>query len=599
MFKSNYLLVFIIFSLISFTTFCQHAQNPEITAEEVKEHISYLASDSLKGRASGSKEIKDAADYITNEFKSYGLKPIFDGKFLQEFPFVKTIELTDNNSLSFSSGGKEIEPKLHEDYLTLPFSGNAVINGKLVFAGFGISAPDLKYDDYDGIDVKDKIVIVFRNTPEPKTPHSEFDAYSPLRKKASVARDKGAAGIIFVNPYDENMAADDLVEFDFDRGGSVTDFAVVDVKRNFIEEILKSEGINFKDIYNKIIETKQPASFDLKNSSANIKTEIKEVKAISWNVGGYLEGTDPELKKEWLIIGAHFDHLGMGGEGSLYRGKEPQIHNGADDNASGTAGVMELAEKFASQKDKLKRSVAFFTFSGEELGLLGSNYLVNHMPFPVGEAITMINMDMIGRLKDSSLIVYGTGTSSDWKDILNKYNTYGFKLSFNDEGYGPSDQSSFYGAKIPVLFFFTGTHEDYHKPTDDTEKINFKGEEKVLDYVYDIAMDIDNIPERPDYLLVEKKESGQMFARKVYVGTIPDFAGNVDGYKISGVSEGGPAQIAGLKGGDIIIEFGGKKISNIYDFTYALSDFVPGDVVDVVVKRGNEQITFKVKLATK
>jgi aminopeptidase YwaD len=395
------------------------------------------------------------------------------------------------------------------------------------------------------------------------------------------------------------MAADDLVEFDFDRGGSVTDFAVVDVKRNFIEEILKSEGINFKDVYDKIIETKQPASFDLKNSSANIKTEIKEVKAISWNVGGYLEGNDPELQKEWLIIGAHFDHLGMGGEGSLYRGKEPQIHNGADDNASGTAGVMELAEKFASQKDKVKRSIAFFTFSGEELGLLGSNYLVNHMPFPVEESAAMINMDMIGRLKDSSLIVYGTGTSSYFKDLLNKENKFGFKLTFNDEGYGPSDQSSFYGAKIPVLFFFTGTHEDYHKPTDDTEKINFNGEAEVLDYVYNVAMDIDNSTERPDYLLVEKKESNKMYSIKVYVGTIPDFAGNVDGYKISGVSEGGPAQLAGLKGGDIIVEFGGKKISNIYDFTYALGDFVPGDVVDVVVKRGEEQITFKVKLGSK
>lgn len=593
-------LIFSILILFAFVlTYSQNISNPEITSEEVKEHISYLASDQLKGRASGSIEIKEAADYMANEFKNYGLKPIFNGKYLQEFPFVKTIELSDNNSLTFSFNGKDIMPKLRDEYITVPFSGNKTVDAKLVFTGFGISAPDLKYDDYDGMDVKDKIVIVFRNTPEPKVPHSEFDAYSPLRKKASVARDKGAAGIIFVNPYDENMATDELVEFDFDRGGSTTDFAVVDVKRNFIEDIFKSEGKNLKEVCDKIVETKQPASFELKNSSANISTNIKEIEAISWNVGGYLEGNDPELKKEWLIIGAHFDHLGMGGEGSLYRGKEPQIHNGADDNASGTAGVMELAEKFASQNDKLKRSVAFFTFSGEELGLLGSNYLVNHLPFPTEEAVTMINMDMIGRLKDSSLIVYGTGTSSDWKDILNKYNTYGFKLTFNDEGYGPSDQSSFYGAKIPVLFFFTGTHEDYHKPTDDTEKINFKGEEKVLDYVYDIAMDIDNTSERPDYLLVEKKQTGEMFARKVYVGTIPDFASNVDGYKISGVSEGGPAQIAGLKGGDIIIEFGGKKISNIYDFTYALSDFVPGDVVDVVVKRGNEQITFKVKLATK
>ena len=227
------------------------------------------------------------------------------------------------------------------------------------------------------------------------------------------------------------------------------------------------------------------------------------------------------------------------------------------------------------------------------------DYLVNNLPFPTEDAITMINMDMIGRLKDSSLIVYGTGTSSNWKDILNKENIYGFKLTFNDEGYGPSDHSSFYGKKIPVLFFFTGTHEDYHKPSDDADKINYDGEKEILDYVYNVAMELDNNPEQPDYLLVEKKQTGQMFASKVYVGTIPDFASNVDGYKISGVSEGSPAQEAGLQGGDIIIEFGEKKISNIYDFTYALGDFVPGDVVDVIVKRGEEEITYKLKLATK
>lgn len=592
----NFSLLILLFSISSYA---QNVSNSEITAEEINIHITYFASDELKGRDSGTDEILEAAEYIADEFTEYGLRPAFEGNYFQEFPFIKTIELTGNNSLTFNANGKEISPKLWEDYTTVPFSGNADVNAELVFAGFGISAANLKYDDYEGIDVKDKIVIVFRNTPEPKVPHSEFDKYSPLRKKASVARDKGAAAIIFINPYDENKTLDDLVEFNFDRGGSITDFSVVSIKRNIVEGIFKDEGINLKDVYDKIIETKKPSSTELKNSSANISTEVKEVEATSWNVGGILEGNDPKLKNEWIIIGAHFDHLGMGGEGSLYRGDEPQIHNGADDNASGTTGVLELAEKFASVKDQLKRSVAFFTFSGEELGLLGSNYLTNNLPFPVEDAIAMINMDMIGRLKDSSLIVYGTGTSSNWKDILNENNDYGFKLTFNDEGYGPSDHSSFYGKKIPVLFFFTGTHKDYHKPSDDAEKINLGGEKIVLDYVYEIAMNIDNDPERPDYLLVEKKEGGQMFVRKVYVGTIPDFAGNVDGYKISGVSEGSPAQQAGLQGGDIIISFGSKKISNIYDFTYALGDFVPGDVVDVIVKRGEEEITFKVKLATK
>lgn len=595
----NFVIILLSVLLISVRYYSQTISSPEITAEEIKQHITFLASDELKGRDSGTEEIKKAAEYIANEFSSYGLAPSFDGSYFQEFPFVKTIELTDKNNLTFSIDGKELNLILKEEYITLPFSGNSDVSGKLIFAGFGISASDLEYDDYAGVDVKDKIVIVFRNTPEPNVPHSEFDAHSPLRKKSSVARDKGASAIIFINPYDENKTSDDLVEFSFDRGGSISGFSAVSTKRNIIEKLLNEEGINLQDIYNKILESKKPSSFEIKKSSAKISTEIEEVEAVSWNVGGFIEGNDPELKSEWIIIGAHFDHLGMGGEGSLYRGDEPQIHNGADDNASGTTGVLELAEKFSSVKAQLKRSIAFFTFSGEELGLLGSNYLVNNLPFPVEDAVTMINMDMIGRLKDSSLIVYGTGTSSSWKEILNKYNDYGFKLTFNDEGFGPSDHSSFYGKKIPVLFFFTGTHEDYHKPSDDTEKINFAGEKDVLNFIYNITMDIDNNSERPDYLLVEKKQTGQMFARKVYVGTVPDFASNLDGYKISGVSEGSPAQLAGLKGGDIIISFGGKKISNIYDFTYALGDFVPGDEVDVIVKRGEEEITFKIKLASK
>jgi aminopeptidase YwaD len=595
--KKLVVLILILFTYI--TAYTQTISNPEITAEEIKLHITFLASDELKGRDSGTEELWQAAEYIANEFSTYGLTPSFDGNYFQEFPFIKTIELTDKNYLTFSVNGQEVKPKLKDEYITLPFSGNSDVSGQLVFAGFGISAPDLEYDDYDGIDVKDKIVIVMRNTPEPKVPHSQFDMHSPLRKKSSVARDKGAAAIIFVNPFDENKASDDLVEFSYDRGGAVGKFSAVNVKQNFIEELFQAEGLNFKEIQDKIIESRIPSSFELKKSSAKISTEVKEVEAVCWNVGGFIEGNDPELKNEWIIIGAHYDHLGMGGEGSLYRGDEPQIHNGADDNASGTTGVLELAEKFASQKDQVKRSIAFFTFSGEELGLLGSNYLVNNLPFPVEDAVTMINMDMIGRLKDSSLIVYGTGTSSSWEDILNKYNDYGFNLTFNDEGFGPSDHSSFYGKKIPVLFFFTGTHEDYHKPSDDTEKINFEGQEKILSYIYDVVSDVDQNPERPDYLLVERKLDRQVFARKVYVGTVPDFAGNVDGYKISGVSEGSPAQLAGLQGGDIIISFGGKKISNIYDFTYALGDFVPGDEVDVIVKRGEEEIIFRMKLASK
>jgi aminopeptidase YwaD len=598
----NIIYLLIIFLSFGFVIqfFAQSIDSPDITAAEIQEHINYLASDELKGRDSGSEGCLEAARYIENEFKKYGLTPLFDGSYMQEFPFISTIQLTDNNLLTITLPDTELNPVLHEDYITVPFSGNADVDAKLVFAGFGISAPNLEYDDYENLDVEGKIVVVLRNHPDQDNPHSEFDKLAPLRKKSSVARDKGAVGVIFVSGYEEFKKGDDLVDFSYDRGGAVTGFAIVNVKREIVEEIFSSIGLSFKTYYENIIAEKKPTSFIFDNVNVRLSTGIEEVETISWNVAGYLPGTNPKFKDEYIVLGAHFDHLGMGGQNSLYQGDEPQVHNGADDNASGTTGLLELAEKFASVKNKLNRNIIFVSFSGEELGLLGSSYFVNNMPINADQVATMINMDMIGRLNDEkSLIIYGTGTSTNWKVFLDDINGYGFSLTFNDEGYGPSDHSSFYGKEIPVLFFFTGTHTDYHKPSDDADKINASGEEEVLKYIYDVTNFISTLTEAPDYLLVEKKDMGQMPDRKVWVGTIPDFAGEVDGYKISGVSEGGPAQLGGLQGGDIIIKFGEKKISNIYDFTYAIADFVPGDKVKVIVKRGEEEITYELTLSSK
>ncbi|MEE9450501.1 MAG: M28 family peptidase [Ignavibacteriaceae bacterium] len=596
---NSLLIIFLSFGFVA-QFFAQTIDSPEITAAEIQAHINYLASDELKGRDTGTEQCLEAARYIENEFKKYGLLPFFDESYMQEFPFISAIQLTDNNALAITLPNTELNPVLHKDYITVPFSGNADVDAEIVFAGFGISAPELEYDDYENLDVEGKVVVVLRNHPDQDNPHSEFDKFSPLRKKSSVARDKGAVGIIFVNGYEEFKQGDDLVDFTYDRGGAVTGFAIANVKREIIEEIFNSKGMSFKTHNENIIAEKKPASFIFENANAKLSTGVEEIETISWNVAGFIPGNGLKYANEYVVLGAHFDHLGMGGSNSLYQGDNPQVHNGADDNASGTTGLLELAEKFASVQDKLNRSILFVAFSGEEYGLLGSSYFVNNMPINADQVATMINMDMIGRLNDEkSLIVYGTGTSTDWKDVLNDINVYDFSLTFNDDGYGPSDHSSFYAKEIPVLFFFTGTHTDYHKPSDDADKIEAAGEEIVLKYIFDLTSFIDRLIESPVYLLVEKKDMGQMPGRKVWVGTIPDFAGEVDGYKISGVSEGGPAQLAGLQGGDIIIKFGEKKITNIYDFTYALADFVPGDKVVVVVKRGEEELTFELTLRSK
>jgi hypothetical protein len=582
--------VFLIIVLISTVIFAQN--NIEITAEEIKQHITYLASDELEGRMTGTGSLYEAADFLKKEFESYRLKPLFDGSYFQEFPFMEKLELGDNE-LTLVIDGKKNSFELIKGFTPLGFTDNIDVKGNVVFAGYGISAKELNYDDYEGVDVKDKIVVVFRNHPDMKSPHSKFEQYSSVRYKTTNARDKGAKGIIFVNTSDKTD--DQLIELRYDNAAKITGIGAVQVKRSALS------FIPLTDLQNEIDSTLRPKSFIVEENHLTIElsAEVNEVKGKSVNVGGIVKAANNKFPGEYLVIGAHFDHLGWGGQNSLYVG-EPSIHNGADDNASGTAGLLELAELFSSINNKINRDIVFIAFSGEELGLLGSSYVVNNFPLPIENDITMINMDMIGRLNDKKdLIVYGTGTSSKWKSILDDKNEYEFNLTFNDEGFGPSDHSSFYGKKIPVLFFFTGTHADYHKPSDDTDKINATGQEKVVKYVYDVALGITNLETRPDYISVEKKDTGKMMGTRVYVGTVPDFAGEVDGYKLGGVTDGSPAAKAGLQAGDIITQFGEKKISNIYDFTYALGNYVPGDKVNVIIKRGDKEMTVEIELGSR
>lgn len=590
----------IFFSLIFFIsqTFAQAPLNPEITSEEIQYHINYLASNELEGRMTGTKELYDAAIYLQNEFDRYGLYPLFEGSFLQEFPFMAGIELGDNLVLKIHSGRSQTDLKINLDFIPLSFTDNLSISGNLVFAGYGISASDLSYDDYENLDVKDKIVIVLRNHPEKKNPHSQFERYSSLRYKTTTARDKGAIGIIVINDYEKE--SDDLIELKYDNASSITGIVAVNTKRDYIEKLFANENKSLKELVESIDNSLTPSSFIFKSAKIEADVEIRRIEKSSWNVGAFIPANDPNYSNEYVVIGAHFDHLGWGESNSLYMGDIPMIHFGADDNASGTTGLLELAEKFMLVKDKLKRNIIFTAFSGEELGLLGSTYLVNNFPVPINEVVTMINMDMIGRLNENNdLIVYGTGTSTNWKDILNNKNSYGFNLTFNDEGFGPSDHAAFYGKQIPVLFFFTGTHTDYHKPSDTPDKINADGQKKLLHFIYDVANEIIQSENKPDYISVERKDRGRMTTSRVWVGTVPDFAGEVDGYKLGGVTEGSPADKAGLKAGDIIKSFGNKKISNIYDFTYALGDFVPGDKVEIIALRGEEEIKVEIELGSR
>jgi aminopeptidase YwaD len=569
----------------------------DITADDVLSHIKYLASDELGGRFPGTHGDSLAEEYAVKLFKSYGLTPIAEDGYREHFKFVTQVKPGKNNTFSVDLNGNEEDYKMGEDFYPVNFSHNQSVEGELVFAGYGINAPDKKYDDFGRINVNGKIAVILRYTPGYNTPHSDpFVDYEPLRKKCNSVRDAGAKGIILVTG--PNNGEDELIiRLSLSNENENIGIPVIDVKRNIIEKIFKANGKNLLDVQKAIDSTKTPDSFVLEHATAKFKTDLKYIEANTANIIGYLEGSDPVLKNEVIVIGAHMDHLGNGmAYGSLYEKHEPAIHNGADDNASGCSGVLELAEKMASEKSKFKRSYIFMLFSGEEAGLIGSAYFTKSDLYKKYDIVAMINMDMIGRLKDDKLTIEGAGTSSIWKNILDSLNNIHDKLhlTFGESGFGSSDQSSFYAKDLPVLMFFTGLHSDYHRPSDDWQKINSEGEVKVLDLVYDLIVALDNRAQKPDYVQAKQEEQKTMRGFRVTLGIMPDYSGGTDGLQVNGVRTGGAGDKAGLLKGDIIVKFGSHVVKNIYDYTYALGDFKPGDDTDIVVKRGDKELTLHV-----
>ncbi len=586
-----------------------YSDNPgqkEITKNEMYGHIEYLASDKLEGRFPGTKGDQLTKDYIISEFKKLKIKPAGEKGYLQPFEMYTHVELSGNNALKLITSGNESVYKVETDFIPAGFSGSGVINGNFVFAGYGISTPDGKYDDYrdaqgNELDVNGKILLVMRYSPGGSDPHSNpFEQFESSRIKAMKAKEKGAAGIILFNG--PNTGDDKLAKMTFDNVLHDAGMPIIFCRREIAENLLSANGLNLKEIQNKIDESKSSASAELADGSAMIEVNVKPVKVITDNVLGFIEGNDPVLKKEVIVIGAHMDHLGHGLYGSLYSGSDKPVHNGADDNASGTAGMIEIAEKLSYDKKKLKRSYLFMAFGGEEAGLLGSSYFTKSALFEGKNIIAMLNMDMIGRLTDDKLIIYGSGSSPYWKAALDSLNSnYNFKLSFNEESSGRSDHASFYAKSIPSLHFFTGTHKDYHSPNDDIQFINSEGSARVASYVYDVAVALDKSKTKPEFtkITATSNENRSMGSVKVYVGTIPDYSYSGTGMKISGAKEGSPAEKGGLKEGDIILKFGDVEVNDIYGYMFAMSGYKPGDEVDLIIKRGEEDLTLKVTLGSR
>ena len=645
----------------------QSAATVAPSAERLRAHVAFLASDKLEGRRTGTNGATTAADYIANEFARLGLKPLpepaakkLKNKFFQPFPYVSGVELGKGNELMFSFAPNPGAPKVSanqtgfrvgEDWMPLGLSTNSRVNAAgLIFVGYGITASELKYDDYAGSNASGNIAIIFSGTPDGDNPHGQFARYEDVRWRAIAARNAGAKSLIVI-ASEQNFQDDRLSRLRFDNSAGDAGLPVIAISRRAAIQILGlSNSAALAELERQAKDratTSQPKVADSVTTTetkgyaartgetVTLATDLVRRQADAANVVGILEGSDPSLKSEAIVIGAHYDHLGHGGAGSLAP-KEGEVHHGADDNASGVAGVLELARIFSAQRPR--RTLVFMTFSGEEEGLIGSNYYVNHPLVPLANTVAMINMDMIGRMKNKTLTVGGIGTAEEWRSMIESANllqgmtvstaagsshrstpgsgipivvaangqpvvnsdpTKQFTLTLNSDGYGPSDHSSFYAKQVPVLFFWTGTHEDYHKPSDTADKINYDDESRILSLVSRVIQTVDAADKKPTYTLAKTEATGRSTGFRVYLGTIPNYADTNEGLLLDGVRDDSPAAKAGLKAGDRIVKLAGRDVRNVYDYTYALGEMKAGQEYEVHVVRGGERLTLKLTPAAR
>ncbi len=584
------------------------AFSPEIRASDLKNDVSTLASDEMEGRLTGSKGEIASADYIAKRFRDMGVMP-FDEKtgYVQNFPFTAGVKLvTDANRMSLKVGDNARTLKVDKDFRPLAFSENATVEGSVAFAGYGLKTPGTNaYDAYGDFDVKDKIVVVLNYVPEGVTMdrRMELNMYAGARYKAMIAREKGAKALLFVTgPTSPNAGS--LAKLGFDQSLSSSGIPIASISGEVADAMFRVHDQSLKEVQS-ALDTENPhavGTFDLPGVTVSLTTQIERELGDGHNVIGYL----PAFEKKdapVVVIGAHYDHLGRGDDNSLARkGEEGQVHNGADDNASGTATMLEIAHALSDIRgrhpDMFPYDVVFAAWSGEELGIIGSNYFVEHPPVPKERIAAYINFDMVGRVKDNTLIVQGVGSSDAWKGLVEKNNVpIGLNLKLDDDPYLPTDVTAFYPKGIPVLSFFSGNHEDYHRPTDDIESLNYDDMARVAKLVTNVTLDLMKRESPPAYAKVAptSAHAGSRASMRVYLGTIPDYApGDVEGVKLSGVKSGGPADKAGIQGGDTIVEIAGKAIKNIYDYTYAMDALKIGEGVPIVVVREGKRVTLSI-----
>ena len=628
--------------------------------ERISESVRILADDTMEGRGVGTAGINKAAEYIAEQFRDIGLQT----EIIDRGPFQNLSVTTDatrgpalKNQLGFifqpkdGSVSRSIELKLDDAFTPLAAGGSGSFDLPLAFVGYGITDQQLDYDDYAGIDVRGKCVIILRHQPLRGDVHSPFGAdpsrHAYFRTKISNAYAHGAAAVLFCTDQYEidqetaeadsqwqravenlvaahakrdeqnedlqaesayraqvNLAARQIEIFNrqlieardpllaFTRAGSGSPdrkMPIFHLRRNAINSIISQAiGKELAELEQSIDETGKPNSHLLTGwrveGESGVERNVEQIR----NVIGILPGAGP-LSEEAIVIGAHYDHLGYGGDSSASPGRR-EIHNGADDTASGVAALLEIARRLVAIGRPLPRKIVFIAFTGEERGLLGSAHYLKDPVVPLKQTIAMLNMDMVGRLRDNKLIVHGTGTAEEFDLLIERLNAgHNFKIVKKPSGYGPSDHASFYEKKIPALHFFTGAHQDYHRPEDDFEKINIDGIERVSRMVADATLAIAETDARPAYKKTKRpKVAG---GRWPYFGSRPDYGYEKTGVRLSGVAPGSPAERGGLREGDVMVRFGDADIATVTDFAQVLGRHKAGDKVEIVIERDGKTET--------
>ena len=596
------LLVAVLAVFVSASAVAQVA-TPEAYLEDVK----FLSSPDLRGRGAGTPELDRAAAYIAKKFEEAGLQPAGEKGYFQSFQVTTGAVMGEDNRLVVHSTGGERSWTPGQDYAPINFSSSGMAAGQLVFAGYGIDAEEKGYDDYAHLDVEGKIVVVLRYEPPSFSGGEQsrrYTRHANLISKAISARNQGAAAVVIVNGYREGSDGDELIKFGSVSGPADAGIPMIQVKNDVADQWLEGSGKSLRELQTAINDSNSPQSFELASDlRVELEVDVERKQADVNNVIGYWPGET----EEYVVIGAHYDHLGLGDENSLAPDRVGQVHPGADDNASGTAGVIALAKAITSQ-GKDRRGTLFMAFAGEEIGLLGSQYWTEHPTKPLEDAVAMLNMDMIGRVDNSKVYVGGAGTAEVFQQMLDEAaKDAQFEVAASKSGYGASDHTSFTTKGIPVLFFFSGLHADYHKPSDTWDKINASAAVEVLDIVDEVADELRGIEERPEFIREAAMASGDPHSGAPpgsgggggygpYFGSIPDFAEVPNGVRFADIRPDSPAAKGGLLPGDIMTSFDGKPIQNLYDFTYALRDGRVGQTVAVKVLRGGEELTLSVTL---